>query len=224
MTTGLKTKSRIVLVDDHAVLRSGMRHLIEMEPDMEVVGEGEDGSDVQRLVAELRPDILVVDLSMPTMGGVEAIRSLKATHLTCKILVLTVHEDRGYVRELLEAGALGYMLKRAAAEELIRAIRAIADGNVYIDSRLATKLISSLVADPAEDSHVGETLTGREERVLRSIAEGYSIKEIGVLLDISVKTVETYKTRAMEKLGLRGRVDIVRVARQRGWLGKLDRG
>lgn len=222
MSPTAKAKSRILLVDDHAVLRSGMRHLIEAEPDMEVVGEAEDGAAVEGMVARLEPDIVVMDLSMPQMSGVDAIRSLKARNAECKVLVLTVQEDRSYVRELLEAGALGYMLKRAAAEELIHALRAIAAGSVYIDSRLATKLISSLVdRGPAVDA-LRETLTGREQHVLRAIAEGYSIKEIAGMLEISVKTVETYKARAMEKLGLRSRVDIVRVARQQGWLDKLD--
>ena len=222
MKTPANGKSRILLVDDHAVLRSGMRHLIEAEPDMEVVGEGDDGAAVAGLVEQLRPDIVVLDLSMPEVGGAEAVRRLKAAGAACKVLVLTVQEDRSYVRELLEAGALGYMLKRAAAEELIQAIRAIAAGSVYIDSRLANKLISSLVEKEPPAGTLREKLTGREEQALRSIAEGFSIKEIAGLMDISVKTVETYKARAMEKLGLRSRVDIVRVARQQGWLGKLD--
>jgi two-component system, NarL family, response regulator NreC len=219
-----KHKSRILLVDDHAVLRQGMRHLIEAEPDMEVVGEAEDGSLVEQLVAKLAPDIVIMDLSMPEVGGGEALRRLKAANLPCKVLVLTVHEDRSYLRELLEIGALGYMLKRAAADELIRAIRAIAAGSVYIDSRLANKLLSSLVEKQHGPGTLGEKLTGREEHVLRSIAEGYSIKEIAALLNISVKTVETYKARSMEKLGLRSRVDIVRIAREQGWLGKIETG
>jgi DNA-binding NarL/FixJ family response regulator len=216
-----KAKSRIVLVDDHAVLRNGMRHLIEAEPDMEVVGEGEDGTAVQGLVDSLNPDIVILDLSMPEMSGADAIRRLKTSNAACKVLVLTVHEDRSYLRELLEAGALGYMLKRAAAEELIHAIRAIAGGSVYVDPRLANKLISSLIEKKPASGTPSEKLTAREEQVLRSIAEGYSIKEIAAQLEISVKTVETYKARSMEKLGLCSRVDIVRTARERGWLGKL---
>jgi DNA-binding NarL/FixJ family response regulator len=220
MTT--KNKSRILLIDDHAVLRSGMRHLIAAEPDMEVVGEGEDGNVVPGLVAQLQPDILIIDLSMTDIGGTETIRRLKASNAECKILVLTVHEDRSYLRESLEAGARGYMLKRAAADELIHAIRAIAAGSVYIDSRLADKLISSLVDKKPVASALREKLTEREEEVLRAIAEGYSIKEIAAKLEISVKTVETYKARAMERLDLRSRVDIVRTAREQGWLGKLE--
>ncbi len=217
-------KHRILLVDDHAVLRTGMRHLIEAEPDMEVVGEGDDGAGIVELVEQLRPEIVILDLSMPKVGGTEAVRNLKAAGADCKVLVLTVQEDRGYVRELLEAGALGYMLKRAAPEELIHAIRAIAAGSIYVDSRLANKLISSLVDKGPPAGSLRERLTGREEHVVRSIAEGFSIKEIAGMMEISVKTVETYKARAMEKLDLRSRVDIVRVARQQGWLGKLDGG
>lgn len=223
MNIATQTKARILLADDHAVLRKGMRHLIEAEPDMEVVGEADDGSEVEALVQTLAPDIVIVDLSMPKMDGMETVRRLKASGAACRILVLTVQEDPSYLRDLLSAGALGYMLKRAAADELVRAIRAIASGSVYVDSRLANKLISSLVDKKAPTgAPPAAVLTGREEQVLRAISEGYSIKEIAAMLDISVKTVETYKARSMEKLGLRNRVDIVRTARELGWLGKLQ--
>jgi DNA-binding NarL/FixJ family response regulator len=212
------TKARILLADDHAILRKGMKHLIDAEPDMEVVGEASDGAEVLPLVSKLRPDVVVMDLSMPKMGGAEATRQLRSANPTCKVLVLTVHEDRSYLREVLEAGALGYMLKRAAAEELVVAIRAIASGTVFIDSRIATKLITVMVDDkPAKAAAGAPELTRREFDVLRRIADGYSNKEIAAMLQISVKTVETYKARSMEKLGMRSRVDIVRVARERGW-------
>jgi two-component system response regulator NreC len=204
-------------VDDHAVLRQGMRHLIEAEPDMEVVGEAGDGAAALRSAASLRPDIIVMDLSMPNLGGAEATRRLKTADPSCRVLVLTVHEDRGYLKELLEAGATGYMLKRAAADELIHALRAIAAGNVYVDARLADKFVSSLVGRRAGTPAHTSDLTGREQEVLRRIADGYSNKEIAAMLELSVKTVETYKARSMEKLGLRSRVDIVRIARERGW-------
>ena len=212
-----KSPFRILLVDDHAVLRQGMKHLIDAEPDMEVVGEAEDGAEAIQIAATLRPDIIVMDLSMPKLSGAEATRRLKAAHPSCRVLVLTVHEDRGYLKELLEAGATGYMLKRAAADELIHELRAIAAGNVYVDARLADKLVSTLVGRRVGTPDNTSELTRREQEVLRRIAEGYSNKEIAAMLEISVKTVETYKARSMEKLGLRGRVDIVRVARERGW-------
>lgn len=217
-------KARILLVDDHAVLRKGMRHLIDPQPDMQVVGEAEDGRPVAALVAKLQADILIIDLSMPEMNGIEAIRRLKAANSACKVIVLTVHEDRSYLREMLEAGARGYMLKRASGEELIRAIRAVAAGGVHVDSRLADKVSNSLVEKKPPGGGSAETLTPREERVLRAVADGYSMKEIASALSISVKSIETYKARGMEKLGLRSRVDIVRIARERGWLWKLDEG
>ncbi len=216
-TESRKSKIKILLVDDHAILRQGMRHMIGEQIDMEVIGEAEDGASAVRLADSLKPDVVVMDLSMPGMGGAEATRRLKATHPGCKVLVLTVHEDRGYLKELLEAGAIGYMLKRAAPDELTQALRGIAAGVVYLDSRIAEKLVTSLSGRRAEMPDNTPQLTSREEAVLTAIAEGYSNKEIAGTLEISVKTVESYKTRAMEKLGLRGRVDIVRVARERGW-------
>jgi DNA-binding NarL/FixJ family response regulator len=212
-------KTRIVLADDHAVLRQGMKHLIDAEPDMEVVGEAADGAQVIPLVAKLKPDVVVMDLSMSDMGGAEATRQLKRRNEDCKVLVLTVHEDRNYLREVLEAGALGYMLKRAGAEELIQAIRATARGTVFIDSRLATKLINVIVEEknPGRKGGRASELTEREYEVLRHIAEGFSNKEIASALKVSVKTVETYKARGMEKLGISSRVDIVRLARLRNW-------
>ncbi|HUR58147.1 MAG TPA: response regulator transcription factor [Opitutaceae bacterium] len=211
-------KARVILVDDHAVLRRGMKNLIDAESDMEVVGEADDGARVLALVEKLKPDVVVMDLSMSGMGGAEATRRLKEKELGCKILVLTVHEDRNYLREVLEAGALGYMLKRAAAEELVQAIRAIASGTVFIDSRVATKLINVMVEDPSSDACLeAPGLAKREFDVLRHIAEGFSNKEIAARLKISVKTVETYKARGMDKLGISSRVDIVRTARERQW-------
>lgn len=213
-------KARILLADDHAVLRQGLKHLINSEPDMEVVGEASDGSQVLPLVTKLKPDVVVMDLSMSDVGGAEATRQLKRRNEACKVLVLTVHEDRNYLREVLEAGALGYMLKRAGADELVQAIRATAKGTVFIDSRLATKLLNVIVNDDATGRESGTgapELTKREHDVMRHIAEGFSNKEIAAALNLSVKTVETYKARGMEKLGICSRVEIVRIARRRKW-------
>lgn len=213
-------KARILLADDHAVLRQGLKQLINAEPDMEVVGEASDGSQVLALVTKLKPDVVVMDLSMSDVGGAEATRQLKRRNDGCKVLVLTVHEDANYLREVLEAGALGYMLKRAGAEELVQAIRATAQGTVFIDSRLASKLLNVIVDDDPtgrESGTAGAELTKREHDVLRYIAEGFSNKEIAAAFSVSVKTVETYKARAMEKLGVSSRVEIVRIARQRKW-------
>ncbi|HWA24661.1 MAG TPA: response regulator transcription factor [Lacunisphaera sp.] len=210
-------KLRILVADDHAILRQGMRRLIEAEPDLQVVAEAQDGSEVPALVAAHQPDIVVLDLSMPQVGGVETLRQLRAAQATCKVLVLTVHEDRSYLREVLEAGALGYMLKRAAAAELIDAIRSIARGQAFVDARITTELVNLLTVPPPRHSADAPELTVRELDTLRYIAEGYSNKEIGAVMELSVKTVETYKARAMRKLGLLSRVDIVRIARERRW-------
>lgn len=210
-------KIRILLADDHPVLRQGMRRLIEHERDMVVVAEADDGAEVPALINLHHPDVLVLDLAMRQVSGVETLRQLRAKQSDCKVLVLTVHEDRAFLREVLEAGALGFMLKRAANTELIEAIRSVARGTAYVDGRITPELVQ-LVSSAASRSDIdAPELTAREVNTLRYIAEGYSNKEIGAALRISVKTVETYKARAMRKLGLRSRIDIVRLARQRGW-------
>jgi DNA-binding NarL/FixJ family response regulator len=208
----------LFLVDDHAVLREGLKRLIDAEEDMHVVGEAWDGLQAVELILAARPHVVVLDISMPGLNGVEVTRRLKAACPEVKVLVLTVHEDKSYSRELLEAGALGYMLKRAAAEELVVAIRKVASGNIYVDARVTEDLVNSLFATPDPAGPVFEKLSERELTVLRLIAQGYSNKEIGGQIGVSVKTVETYKSRAMEKLHLRSRVDIVRHAHKQGWL------
>lgn len=210
-------KLRIFLADDHAVVREGLKRLIDAAPDMEVIGEAETGREAVDKATLAQPDILVVDLSMPELNGAQVTVELKRSSPKIAVLALTVHEDKSYLRELLEAGAVGYVLKRAAADELLRAIRAVAAGGLYVDPHIAAKLVSSFVAPKANFSAVTE-LSERETSVLRLIAQGHSNKEIGVQLSISVKTVETYKARSMEKLGLRSRVDIIRTASERGWL------
>jgi DNA-binding NarL/FixJ family response regulator len=212
-------KLRVLLADDHAVLREGMKALINAEMGMEVVGEAADGQTALQQVRSLRPDVVVMDVSMPLLSGAQATAQLQEECPHVKVLALTVHEDRSYLQALMAAGAAGYVLKRAATEELIRAIRAVAAGGIYLDPRVAGKLVSNVgrsssAATPAR----GSELSDRELEVLRMIAQGYSSKEIAARLTISVKTVDTYKTRSMEKLGLDSRVDLVRYAVQQGWL------
>lgn len=221
MSTSSSPKYRVLLVDDHAVLRNGMRHLIDGEPDMEVVEEAEDGAKALELANELKPDVIVMDLSMPGMSGMDTIRQLTAADPSARTLVLTVHEDSSYIRELLRAGVLGYMLKRAAPRELVHAVRTVGAGNVYIDSTLASKLLLGFANGEGKLEGTPAKLTEREETVLRGIAEGLLAKEIASNLDISIKTVETYRARAAEKLGLVCRADIVRFARRQGWLNKI---
>jgi DNA-binding NarL/FixJ family response regulator len=210
------SKLRVLLADDHAVVREGLKRLIDAQNDMNVVAEAGDGRMALELAVRLCPHIAVLDVSMPEMNGVEAARRMKQVCPTTHVLALTVHEDKSYLRELLEAGASGYVLKRAASDELIRAIRAVATGGVYVDPRIAGKLVSSLTQARAT-AGAGTELSERESAVLRLIAEGYTNKEIAGQLGLSVKTVETYKARSMDKLGLRSRVDIVRTATERGW-------
>jgi DNA-binding NarL/FixJ family response regulator len=167
---------------------------------------------------QLCPDVAVVDVSMGQINGAEATRKIRTVCPNTRVLALTVHEDTSYLRELLDAGAAGYVLKRAAADELIQAIRAVASGGVYVDPRIAGKLVSTFAQARALAPTTMAELSERETAVLRLIAQGYTNKEIASQLGLSVKTVETYKARSMEKLGLRSRVDIVRTATERGWL------
>lgn len=210
-------KLKIVLADDHAVVREGLKRLIGAESDMEVIGEAEDGASVIDQASRDHPDIIVMDISMPKTSGIEATRVIKKNAPEIKIIALTVHEDRGYLQELLEAGSSGYVLKRAASEELIQAIRCVASGTLYVDQRLVGNLISAMIHRRGNSKSSIDTLSDREATVLKLIAGGYTNKEIAAKLEVSVKTVETYKSRSMEKLGLRSRVDIVRVANEQGW-------
>jgi DNA-binding NarL/FixJ family response regulator len=213
------TKLRIFLADDHAVVRAGLKALINAREDMEVVGEAEDGRAACREAEGLQPDVAIIDVSMPEWNGAQTTEQLKRTCPKTKVLALSVHEDLGYLRLLLEAGASGYALKRAAAAELIHAIRTVSTGGVYLDPNLASKVVGSLIRKPANrESSQAETLSEREHEVALLLARGFSNKEIAAKLQISVKTVETYKARSLEKLGLRSRADLVRYAAQRGWL------
>jgi two-component system, NarL family, response regulator NreC len=211
------TKIRILLVDDHAVVREGIKRLIDSHPDIELVGEAADGTEAVTAVDQLRPDVVMMDVSMPRLNGIDTTRQLRDAAPETKILALTVHEDDGYVREFLKAGALGYLLKRASTEELIRAIRIVAGGGVYVDPRVAETLVRTLVQPANVPPSPAAELSERECEVMRLIALGYANKEIASQLDLSIKTIETYKARSMEKLGLRSRVDIVRLATERGW-------
>ena len=213
-------KLHILLADDHAIVREGLKRLIDAEGDMRVIGEAADGAEAIEKATRLCPDVAVVDVSMGTVNGAEATRRIRAVCPNTRVLALTVHEDTSYLRELLDAGAAGYVLKRAAADELIRAIRAVASGGLYVDPRIAAKLVHTAAPKAASPSAVAE-LSEREGAVLRFIAQGYTNKEIAAQLGLSVKTVETYKARSMEKLGLRSRVDIVRTATERGWLSAV---
>ena len=213
------TKLRIFLADDHAVVREGLKALVNAQPDMEVIGEAADGWTAWEQAKECQPDIVVMDLSMPQLNGAQATERLKQACPQVKVLALTVHEDKGYVHQLLQAGASGYVLKLAATEELIHAIRVVAAGGVYLDPSMARKIVANYMHKPALGEAVQRSqLSERETEVLCLIAKGYTNKEVAAHLDLSVKTVETYKTRLLKKLDLRSRADIVRYALRQGWL------
>jgi DNA-binding NarL/FixJ family response regulator len=212
------TPLRILLADDHVTVRHGLKLLIEAQPDMKVIAEASDGMAAIQNTLALKPDVIVMDISMPGMNGLAATRTLKQKQPNVIIVTLTRHGDDAYVQELLRAGIAGYVLKQSAPNELIQAIRATASGGQYIDSTLTARMTARFLgrADKATKP-VGE-LTDRESNVLRLIASGYSNKEIASQLSLSVKTVEAHKANGMRKLGLRGRIDIVKYAVLQGWL------
>ena len=212
------SKLRVFLADDHAVVREGLKALINGQAAMEVVGEAADGRTACARAKEIRPDVVVMDVSMPELNGVQATRELRSQCPDVKVLALTVHEERSYLRDLIEAGASGYVLKRSAAEDLVHAVLVVARGDVYLDPSVTAAVVGKLARARTPTDGTGLDLSDRETEVLQLIAQGHSNKEIAGRLKISVKTVETYKARSMEKLGLTGRADIVRFALQRGWL------
>lgn len=212
-------KLRVFLADDHMVVREGLKSLVNAQADMHVVGEAENGGAAWRTACEIVPDVLVMDVSMPDMSGAEATELMRRDCPQVRVLALTVYEDKSYLRQMLDAGASGYVLKRAVSAELVRAIRTVAAGGSYVDPTLAGSLVSSYFdQDTAEGRAPTGELSERESQVLRLIAWGYSNKEIGWKLNISAKTVDTYKLRLMEKLSLRSRTDIVRYALRQGLL------
>ena len=210
---------QIFLADDHAVVREGLKALVNAQHDMHVLGEAGDGQTAWQQARDCQPDVMVLDISMPAMNGMQATALLKRDCPNLKVLVLSVHEDPIYLRELLAAGAAGYMLKHAAPDTLIHAIRVVAAGGVYLDPAMAGHAITHFVRVPATASNaVGGELSERERAVLQSIAQGYSYKEIAAKLSLSVKTVDTYRIRALKKLGLSNRAALVRYALDHGWL------
>jgi DNA-binding NarL/FixJ family response regulator len=217
------TDIRVVLADDHPVVLAGVKVLLRSAAEIVLLGEATTGPTALEMIRERQPDIAVIDISLPELSGLELARRVATQCPAVKLLALTVHEDRAYVQRLLQAGARGYLLKRSAAEELIRAIRAIAAGGIYLDPAVAGKaLTGSQGTGVAGVASNHEELSQRESEVLRLTAQGFSNKEIARELDVSVKTIETYKARASEKLGLRTRAEIVRYGVAHGWLDDLQ--
>lgn len=207
---------RIFLVDDHTVLRTGLRLFLQTQPDLEVVGEASDGEEALRLLPQVKPDLVLLDLSMPGMGGLSVLKLAVQHQQGLKVIVLTMHDDAEFLREALMSGAMGYILKRAADSELLTAVRKVAAGETYVYPSLAAKLLSP---PPTEEENAVK-LSSRETEVLELIAQGFTQQEIAERLVVSVKTVETHKARIGLKLGLRTRAQLVRYAIDHGLVSK----
>ena len=218
------TKTRILLADDHAVLRAGLRLLIAAQADMTCAGEAGDGVETLAQAERLQPDLVLLDLSMPRLGGLAALPEIRRKAPTARILVLTMHADDEYLRQCLKGGAAGYVLKQAADQELLLAIRAVMRGEVYIHPAMTRGLLGDLVDRSRDQIGAGgreeDTLSEREAEVIKQVARGHTNQEIADRLGLSVKTVETYRARAMDKLGLANRAALVRYAVEKGWLGE----
>jgi two-component system response regulator NreC len=208
---------RILITDDHAIVRTGLRTLLASEPSMELVGEATGGFEALELVEATRPDILLLDLSMPDLDGVAVTKETRLRFPDVRILILTVHEDQAMLREAIRAGASGYVLKRAAESELISAINVLTRGDMYVDPAMMRELLQDTVDRPSVPStEIAEPLTPRETEVLKYIVRGYTNRQIGEELNISVRTVEGHRANLAAKLGIQSRVDFVRYAREHG--------
>ena len=209
---------RVVLADDHAVLRAGLRALLELEEDLVVVGEAGDGEEAVEQIRKLKPDVVVMDLSMPGVGGLDATRRVSALDVPTKVLVLTVHAEEEYLFPVLDAGGSGYVTKASADRDLVHAIRAVARGEVFLYPHATKLLLQRYGQHSAGEPDPMRSLTAREREVLSLTAEGFSAREIGERLFLSPKTVDTYRARIMQKLRLSHRSELVRFALRTGLL------
>ena len=209
----------ILIADDHAIVRTGLRALLRSEPGLQLIGEATGGYEAIELVGKARPDILILDLSMPDLDGIAVTRQLKPQYPDLRILILTVHEDEAMLREAIRAGASGYIVKHAAEAELIAAIETIRRGDLYVDPAMLRVLLVESTKPRTEQPASPDPLTPRETDVLKLIVQGYTNRQVGEELGISVRTVEGHRANLLEKLGLRTRVELVRYARERGLIG-----
>jgi two-component system response regulator NreC len=214
-------KIRVMIADDHAILRAGLKMLVNAQADMEVVSEASDGEKAVQAAGETRPDVTLLDLTMPRVGGMKALQEITRKCRETRVLVLTMHDDTAYLRSALAAGASGYLLKRAVDTELLAAIRAVYRGGIFLDPRLASVLVQDVLekkgkkVDPTRPVNI---LSNRELQVLKLVAQGYTSAQIAKQIGVGLKTVETYRSRLAEKLGLRTRSDVIRFAVQMGLL------
>lgn len=208
----MSPKIRILLADDHAVVRQGFRLILGQQPDLEVIGEAANGADAVRLAHELNPNLVIMDIGMPGINGVEATRRIIENNPECRILILSMHKDAVYVRETLRAGAKGYLLKESIDNDLLRAVRSVAGGDGFLSPEVSGTVLQEYqqVEDPFDH------LTAREREVLQMLAEGKVAKEIAAALDISVYTVDAHRGHIMKKLGLRSGTELVRFAMRKG--------
>ena len=213
------TKHRVLIAEDHAILRDGLRSLLASDPDLEIAGEAEDGREAVRCVQNLKPDIVLMDLSMPRLHGVEAVREIKRIAAETKILVLTVHENEEYISATLEAGVNGYLLKKDATKaELVTAIKTILKGKLYLSPAISEVLVEGYLHGKRglKPKSMWETLTSREREILKLIAEGYRTKDIADFLCISVKTAENHRSNLMRKLDLHNVAAVTAFAMEKG--------
>lgn len=208
--------TRILIADDHGVLRAGLAALLNAEPGMEVVGEASTSEEALRLAIELKPDLVLMDISMPDLGGIEATRCIVEALPGARVLILTVHEDIGLMREAMQAGAVGYILKRAVKSEMINAIQTVLRGDVYVQPALLRSLLTDQPKYMASPAPALDSLTPREIDILRLIVKGYTNSQIAKLLSISVRTVEYHRGNLTNKLNLRSRVELIRFAAEHG--------
>jgi DNA-binding NarL/FixJ family response regulator len=216
----MKAKTRIILADDHALVRDGLRLVIEAEPDLEVLGEASSAAEAVERVAAAQPDVLLLDITMPGGGGIGALDEIRRVSPDTRVLMLTMHEDPEYLRVALVSGAAGFILKNAAGTELLSAIRTVGEGRTYVDPTLAGIALRNVLAPSGQPSATDglARLSPREVEVLRQLALGYTNKEIATRLSVSVKSVETYRARLSEKLGLSSRAELVRYALENGMI------
>jgi DNA-binding NarL/FixJ family response regulator len=214
----MKGKTRIVLADDHPIVLTGLRNLIELESDFAVVGEATSGPEALKVIRDTTPDIAIVDISMPGMSGIVLTRRLSEEAQDIKVLILTLHEDRAYLRQALDAGVRGYVVKRSAAANLVSAVRSVIAGGIYIDPAIVNRVLSRSPTSHQIPMTENRDLTDRETQVLKLSSLGLTNKEISHRIGVGVKSVETFKSRGLAKLEIQSRADLLRFASQVGWL------